>query len=307
MHAWSSFMAIGDSFTEGLEDATSEDGGYRGWADRLAATLAEDQPGLSYANLGIRGDEMTDVEVNQLPVALGARPDLVSMSAGGNDLIKPGSDVDELARRFNDMVAQVRAAGSDVLIFTGQDTKTIPVLSFVRAKIAIYNGHLRAIADRHGCYVVDLWGMPVLRDRRAWAVDRLHLSPQGHHLVALKAAEVLGLAPAGASEAEPWPPQAELRWWDARRSDLTWARAFLVPWARRQLRGESLGDGLSPKRPVLAPLTYTNAEVAAAATREQYTNADRPVRDSRVPADQTRWQIPRVASPAPPEAPDRAG
>lgn len=28
----------------------------------------------------------------------------------------------------------------------------------------------------------------------------------------------------------------------------------LLPWIRRQLRGQSMGDGLSPKRPQLAPL-----------------------------------------------------
>lgn len=306
MHAWTSFMAIGDSFTEGLEDSDAA-GNYRGWADRLAETLAATRPELTYANLAIRGDEMDEVEFEQLPVALAARPHLVSMCSGGNDLIKPAADVDTLAARFDTMVGKVRAAGSDVMIFTGQDTKTIPIMSMVRSKVAVFNGHLRSIADRHGCYVVDLWGMPALRDNRAWSVDRLHLSPQGHHLVALKAAEVLGLAQAGASEAEPWPPEPPHGWLAARRSDVAWARAFLVPWARRQLRGESLGDGLSPKRPALAPLTVSNSEVAAAVERVQDGNADRPVRDYRVPADQTWWQFPHVASPAPPEAPEHAG
>lgn len=291
-------MAIGDSFTEGLEDQ-GPDGSYRGWADRLAEMLAAARPEMTYANLGIRGDEMSDVEEKQLPVAVDAHPDLVSMCAGGNDVIVPGCDIDELAARFDAMVSKVRAAGSDVMIFTGQDTKTMPVMSLVRAKVAIFNGHLRAIADHHDCYVVDLWGMRVLRDRRAWAVDRLHLSPQGHHLVALRAAEVLGIMTEGASEAEPWPQEATLSWLDARRSDLVWARSFLVPWARRQLRGESLGEGLSPKRPVMAPVGTSNIEVAR--------NAERPARENHVPADQTRWRIPRVPSPAPPEAPEHAG
>ena len=49
-----SFVAIGDSFTEGLNDA-APGGGFRGWADRLAGLLAAEYPGLRYANLAVRG------------------------------------------------------------------------------------------------------------------------------------------------------------------------------------------------------------------------------------------------------------
>ena len=38
-----SFVAIGDSFTEGLNDA-APGGGFRGWADRLAGLLAAEYP-----------------------------------------------------------------------------------------------------------------------------------------------------------------------------------------------------------------------------------------------------------------------
>lgn len=252
MHRWGSFMAIGDSFTEGLEDPRP-DGTYRGWADRLAAMMAAERPEMTYANLGIRGNEMDDVERDQLPVVLEAKPDLVSLCAGGNDLIIPGCDIDELAVRFDALARRITDAGCDLMIFTGQDTKTIPVMSLMRHKVAVYNMHLRAIADRYRAYVVDLWGMPELRDRRAWAVDRLHLSPAGHQLVANRAAAVLGVTATG-DTAMAWPPAENLTWLDARRSDVTWARQFLVPWIRRQLRGQSMGDGLAPKRPRLAPL-----------------------------------------------------
>ena len=35
-----SYVALGDSFTEGLDDPTAVGGGYRGWADRFAEHLA---------------------------------------------------------------------------------------------------------------------------------------------------------------------------------------------------------------------------------------------------------------------------
>ena len=50
-----SYVALGDSFTEGLDDPTAVGGGYRGWADRFAEHLAAIQPGLCYANLAVRG------------------------------------------------------------------------------------------------------------------------------------------------------------------------------------------------------------------------------------------------------------
>ena len=37
-------------------------------------------------------------------------------------------------------------------------------------------------------------------------------------------------------------------------AELSWGRRFLVPWIWRHLRGRSSGDGISAKRPELAPV-----------------------------------------------------
>ena len=190
-----SFIALGDSFTEGLTD-TRRDGGYRGWADRFAEHLAARNPGLRYANLAVRGKLLGEVVSEQLPVAVAMAPELVSIAAGGNDLLRRG-DPDRLADVFDLAVAQLREAGSEVLLFTGFDPRTFPVLRWIRGRVAIYNMHLRAIADRYGCAVVDLWSMPVLCDRRAWSDDRLHLTAEGHRRVALRACEAVGVPPDG--------------------------------------------------------------------------------------------------------------
>ena len=254
MHNWTSFVAIGDSFTEGLNDP-GPDGHYRGWADRLASILASTRPELRYANLAIRGKYLNQIIDDQLPFALEAQADLVSFCAGGNDILKPNGDPDEIAERYEEAVRQLRAAGSQVLIFTGFDTRETPVLRLVRGRVATYNGHLRAIADRNDCLLVDTWAMRILRDRRAWSDDRLHLSPEGHRRVALRAAEVLGV-PTGEDWDEPWPPAPAPDWLTDRRSDLKWTREHFVPWIGRHLRGRSSGDGLPPKRPTLEPLIH---------------------------------------------------
>lgn len=253
-NSWNSWVAMGDSFTEGLSDV-APDGGYLGWADRLAAIMAQHNPDFRYANLAVRGKFLRDIIDEQLPVVLQANPDLVTICAGGNDLVTPGSDVDTLAERYEESIAQIRRqTGSEIVIFTGPDPKTQPVVRRVRGKVAIYNGHLRAIADLHGARMVDLWAMNVLRDRRAWSDDRLHFSTEGHRRIALRTAEVLGV-PVVEDWREPWPPATPIPWLRLRQDDLTWTRTHLLPWVRRQLNGKSTGDGLRPKRPELLPLS----------------------------------------------------
>lgn len=252
MYGYESYVAIGDSFTEGLNDALP-DGTFRGWADRLAEVLATDTPGFQYANLALRGKLLAEIIDEQVPIALKLRPDLVTFCGGGNDVIVPGTDVDEISAQIDEVVAKLSGAGIEVVLFNGPDPKHLPVVSVLRGKIAIYNANLWAIAHQHGVRVVDLWGMDVLRDKRAWSDDRLHFTPEGHRRIALHTAEVLGL-PATEDWRAPWPEPNGEHWFSSRRSDLAWTRTHLLPWIRRQLRGQSMGDGLSPKRPKLAPL-----------------------------------------------------
>lgn len=262
MREWTSWVAVGDSFTEGLSDA-GPDGAYIGWADRLAIFLADRNPGFRYANLALRGKLLREIVTEQIPVAIEAKPDLVTICAGGNDLIIPGRDVDALAEEFEQAVIDLRDAGCEVVVFTGPDPRKQPVVRRVRAKVAIYNGHLHAIADRHGAMLVDLWGMSPLVDVRAWSDDRLHFSPEGHRRIALRTAEVLGV-PVAEDWRDPWPPVEPTPWLRSRQEDLAWTKAHLLPWVRRQLRGESMGDGLVPKRPELSTFPKSSGNGRAA-------------------------------------------
>lgn len=241
-----SFVAVGDSFTEGLNDL-QPDGSFAGWADRLAALLAQRHGGVRYANLAVRGRLLDRIIDEQVPVALESGADLVAFSAGGNDILRAGVDVDDVARRYAEAVARLRATGARVLVFTGFDVGSTPVLRLARGKIAIYNEHLRIIAARHGCDLVDLWALTPLRDHRAFSEDRLHLSADGHERVARLAARTLGIP--AADPYEPWTGIAAAE--PSRRDDLVWARDHFLPWIGRHLRGRSSGDHVSAKRPTL--------------------------------------------------------
>src|SRR5215472_16473771 len=183
-----SFVAIGDSFTEGYGDYYP-DGSCRGWADRFARLLDASAPGLTYANLGVRGKLLRQVISEQVPRAIGLKPDFISLAAGGNDLLRPRADPGELATSFEQAVIQLRAAGTQVLLFSGFDPAGLPLMRLIRNKCIAYNAQVKNIAARHDCLHVDLWSMTVLADPRQWCADRLHLAADGHRRVALHVAE----------------------------------------------------------------------------------------------------------------------
>jgi lysophospholipase L1-like esterase len=222
-----SFVALGGSFSEG---DPYPDGGCRGWADRFAEHVAEASPGLRYANLAIRGKLLSQVLADQLPAALELGPELVSIAAGGNDLLSARADAAGLAGVFDQAVAALRGAGCEVLMFTGFDPGTFPLLRLVRGKVAAFNAELRLIAERRGCLLVDLWTMSVL-DPPEWCEDRLHLAPDAHRRVAMRACEVLGVLVTEDWRA-PLPPIRSAErpgWLAARRQDASWARTLCRP------------------------------------------------------------------------------
>ena len=139
---WQRYIALGDSFTEGLSDPDpSGADAYQGWADRLAGHLAAAAPSgaVEYANLAIRGRLLAQVLAEQVPVALAAGPDLVSLVAGGNDLLRPGADPDRLAADLEAAVVSFRRAGADVLLATGVDPRRTPIIraaSWCRGSVA---------------------------------------------------------------------------------------------------------------------------------------------------------------------------
>ncbi|MEW2544464.1 SGNH/GDSL hydrolase family protein [Streptomyces sp. NPDC047002] len=258
-----SYTAVGDSFTEGVGDP-GPDGSCVGWADRLAVLLADRLPDdpeapdsahgdFHYANLAVRGKLIDEIVRTQVPRAQRLRSDLVTFCAGGNDLIRPGADPDLVAEVYESAVADLTRSVGTVMVTTGFDPRGVPVLRHLRGKIATYTAHVRAIADRYGCPVLDLWSLRSVQDRRAWDADRLHLSPEGHTRVALRAGQVLGVA-VPADPEQPWPALPPRGALVGRRDDIQWAREYLVPWIGRRLRGESSGDHAAAKRPDLLPL-----------------------------------------------------
>ncbi len=258
----SSYVAVGDSFSEGLMDHDPDvPDRFRGWTDRLAEMLVDSplgSPDLTYANIAIRGRLLAQIIDEQVPVALELKPDLVSLCAGGNDCLRPKADIDDLANQFERAVVALREEGIEVLMCTGFDTEiSSPLIRAMRPRVGIYNSHLWTIAQRHGCHMIDVWGLRPVYAAEMWAEDRIHLSPQGHDLVARQALATLesGHSLPGKGFAMPARPTRAIK--AAMAEESKWAKEHFAPWVSRRLRGASSGDNVEPKLPRLTRVRRT--------------------------------------------------
>jgi phosphatidylinositol alpha 1,6-mannosyltransferase len=251
---WTSFVALGDSLTEGLSDTSRQgEGQYRGWADRLAMLLAHGGSGATpplYANLAVRSRRIADVLDEQIPKAIDLGAGLVSVLVGANDLVRHDAQPEVLAEQLSEGIRRLRASGADVLVVT----PFAPHRGYLRplhARLARFNAILERTAAETGAMFLDFWTDPVCRDPRAWAEDRVHLSSHGHRMLSYRAAAALGIpraAELGALDAAMHDESA-----DAPTSLATaaWLWRHVRPWALRRMRGRTAGDGLPPKHSTL--------------------------------------------------------
>lgn len=239
------YVAIGDSFTEGVGDE-QPDGSVRGWADLVAQGLADATgEAVQYANLAIRGRLLARILAEQLEPAIALSPTLISFNGGGNDMLRPGTNTQWISGEMERALLRIQEAGIEPLLLAGPNpTSGLPN----GGRVARLGDQLTAmgheLAERHGVRYADNWNDPLLPGRQYWSADRLHLAPIGHHRVAANVLRVLGHEPpmSWAIEAAPLPrPSA--------REQLAYTREHVLPWIGRRLTGRSSGDGRSAKFP----------------------------------------------------------
>ena len=249
--AYTRYVAIGDSQTEGLWDGDDE-AGVHGFADRLATRLDSRYPGLQYANLAVRGRTTRHVLDEQLPAALAMSPDLVSVCVGMNDVVRPGRWFDTALVELEILYTRLAESGATVVTTTFPDVaRILPVGRLLGARITQINAVITSAATTHHFGLVDLFDAPSMLDAETWSVDRMHASPYGHQLFADAAAEALGLPGSNHDWALPCGtghrPGAATRM----HAQVQGTRNMLTPWIWRHLRGRSAFHGREAKRPQL--------------------------------------------------------
>lgn len=240
------YVAIGDSFTEGVGDELA-DGSVRGWADLVAAGLAAARGGVvHYANLAVRGELLEPIVTGQLDAALALSPPptLVTLNGGGNDMMRPVNDVARLTVLTQRAVRRCVAAGVRLVLLSGADpAQRLPFGRILHRRGAVLTAGIAELAARHDIVFVDVFNDAEIRRSGYWSPDRLHLNAAGHERVAGLVLTALG------RPTEPYRVDPATA--DTRRllAEARYYRQHVLPWLYRGLRGRSSGDGRTGKYP----------------------------------------------------------
>jgi lysophospholipase L1-like esterase len=196
-HPWTRFVVLGDSIAEGVGDPV--DGyGELGWADRVAAALAGQRPGLAYLNLGHRDLRTAQVRATQLDAALAFKSDLALVACGGNDAMRPGYDPAAVDRELGAIVAALRDSGTDVVTIALLVMADYPAFPewFRPTAVANMRGlarHTTALAARLGTIHIDISQHPAgLQPELLLSRDGLHANARSHAICAAEAIRRLG-------------------------------------------------------------------------------------------------------------------
>ncbi|MBD8012576.1 SGNH/GDSL hydrolase family protein [Microbacterium sp. Re1] len=238
------FVAIGDSFTEGVGDELP-DGRVRGWADLVAQGWADAvaEP-IQYANLAIRGRLIWPIVEEQLEPALALRPTHLSFNGGGNDILRPNADIEHIADAFSRVLRRCDEEGVTLILLSGANPSAqLPMGPlFQRRGDALSAAVLRRVENRPDVVRALNWPDAELSRPRYWSQDRLHMNANGHHRVAARVLHALGLEP----PEEWWTPSTDH---PAGPVGLAYYRQFVGPWVRRRVTRTSSGDGRVAKFP----------------------------------------------------------
>jgi lysophospholipase L1-like esterase len=246
---YSSYVAIGDSLSEGLGDFTFKiDRNHNGWTDRLAGILARESADsgfeFQYANLALRGSKLESIMESQLQQALNLQPDLVTVMAGSNNLTANQDHLPKLKGIFRDGIQQLLAAGCDVVVANTINPLHLRVFKPLRSKALRFSEMIEDVAADFEIPVLDIYGIKNFEQLRFWAEDMVHFSGHGHIVVANRAAELIDLKyryPETCFEGMPPVTRGFLE-------TATWVARDVIPYAARKITGVTSGDGMDPKQ-----------------------------------------------------------
>lgn len=236
------FVAIGDSFTEGVGDELP-DGSVRGWADITVQGWANAMGDtVQYANLAVRGKLAWPIVEQQLEPALALHPSHLSFNAGGNDMLRPGADIEHIADTFSLVLRRCDEEGVKLIVLFGANPSgRLPLGRVVQRRgDELSAAVVRRIDGRPDVVRALNWSDAELSQAPYWSDDRLHMNTLGHHRVAARVLQALGYQPP-----HEWLVPAQQR--SSGPSGYAYYREFVGPWIKRRVTGTSSGDGRAAK------------------------------------------------------------
>lgn len=275
-------VTLGDSITRG----GGQPGGYVWLLDRYLNTVYPATP-IEIINVGISGQKATDMQARFERDVLAARPQMVTISVGVNDVWHSFRDFKErrdypdgslpngvplpvYIEKLDAMIVAAKAAGIRVVLLTPTPIHENPA-SPENARLASYVKAMTALGARHQSTVVDLNAAMTRaiaahqreagRRVNVMTTDGVHLNAAGNQLVAWAILRGLGVPEAALATAvldkpaaAPTQPREKILLDTDIGSDIddAWALGLLMVSSQVDLVGVTISDGDTAARAKVA-------------------------------------------------------
>ncbi|HEU4508242.1 MAG TPA: SGNH/GDSL hydrolase family protein [Pyrinomonadaceae bacterium] len=178
------YVALGDSTGAGIG---AREGGY---VARLHKRILESRPESKLANLCVSGSTTEDVLHGQLKKGVAAKPDLVTLGIGIND-IGHGLTLDQFSKNYEEILSTLKRETQAAIVVTNlPDISSAPrIPTSMRAhyqqQIVQYSRRLEEIAARHGVTIFDIYSITtreLASHPEYFSADGFHPSDAGYEL-----------------------------------------------------------------------------------------------------------------------------
>lgn len=178
------YVALGDSTGVG------QGARYGGYVDRLFRTLVIKRPGSRLINLCVSGSTTVDVIRDQLDEGIAAKPDLVTLGVGIND-IGHGLSLQQFVKNYQAILERLKRETQAVVILTNiPDISSGPRIplsmrSQYQQEIIEFNQKLQDIANSLGAIVFDVYTITheqLPSHPEYFSADGFHPSDDGYEL-----------------------------------------------------------------------------------------------------------------------------
>lgn len=180
------YVALGDSTTEGVGASTPQ----KSFPALVHAAIRQEFKKAKYYNLGKRGARVSDVLSEQAEVAIGLRPNLITISVGANDIRgRVGSK--KFREDLSNLIAKLKTETNGTIVVNNiPDFTSLPSLHLIIrlwAKISLsrFNLIIREQAKKYRVAFVDLHTQSKLFSKNYpefVSADGFHPSDSGYAL-----------------------------------------------------------------------------------------------------------------------------
>ena len=169
------YAAVGDSTGAGFG------AGSGGYVERLFAKISRERPSSRLLNLSASGAGTEQVLRRQVGRAVEARPTLVTIGVGTNDLLR-GVSEEQFAENYDEVVSRLAETDAVIVVTTLPDLSSTPAAASLGrgdlpARLDGFNRRIKMIAQRHRLLLVDVYAL----SREALAAHPEYLAADGIH------------------------------------------------------------------------------------------------------------------------------